>query len=123
LIRRPVSGSNSCAAAMSIANSYSAPGATATAAGIPGDRGAAQGARAFRRFHGSVDLDPARVGRDAGRIAEEVVAHLSGLVDARVRVTLDIEASIPSGAPEQVVRTVTENSRTVKFTTQGFEQE
>ena len=33
------------------------------------------------------------------------------------------EAEIPSGAPAQVVRTVTENSRTLKFTSQGFEVE
>lgn len=74
-----------------------------------------------RRFHGTVTLDPARVGRDAGRIAEEVIAHLDGLVGARVTVTLEIEAEIPSGAPDQVVRTVTENSRTLKFTSHGFE--
>jgi predicted AAA+ superfamily ATPase len=76
-----------------------------------------------RRFHGSVALDPSRVGRDAGQIAEEVIAHLSGLVGAKVRVTLDIEAEIPSGAPDHVVRTVTENSRTLKFESQGFEEE
>ncbi len=76
-----------------------------------------------RRFHGTVTLDTARVGRDAGRIAEEVIAHLSGLLGARVTVTLEIEAEIPSGAPDHVVRTVTENSRTLKFTSQGFEVE
>jgi len=70
-----------------------------------------------------VSLDPARVGRDAGRIADEVIAHLSGLVGSEVKITLEIEASIPQGAPDNVVRTVTENSRTLKFTTQGFEQE
>jgi predicted nucleotidyltransferase len=75
------------------------------------------------RFHGTVALDPARVGRDASRIADEVIAHLSGLVGAQVRVTLEIEAEIPSGAPDHVVRTVTENSRTLKFTSQGFEKE
>jgi len=37
--------------------------------------------------------------------------------------TLEIEAEIPSGAPDHVVRTVTENSRTLKFTNQGFEKE
>ena len=62
-------------------------------------------------------------GVDAGRIAEEVIAHLSGLVGAKVVVTLEIEASIPTGAPEHVVRTVTENSRTLKFSEQGFETE
>ena len=37
--------------------------------------------------------------------------------------TLEIEANIPDGAPEQVVRTVTENSRTLKFEVSGFEEE
>jgi len=77
-----------------------------------------------RRFHGTVQLDPARVGRDAGRVADEVVTHLVGLVGSSVRVTLEIEADIPEGAPDNVVRTVTENSRTLKFTSNsGFEAE
>ncbi len=76
-----------------------------------------------KRFHGTVTLDPTRVGRDASRIADEVIAHLAGLVGAEVTVTLEIEAEIPSGAPDHVVRTVTENSRTLKFTSQGFEKE
>jgi predicted AAA+ superfamily ATPase len=76
-----------------------------------------------KRFHGTVVLDPTRVGRDASRIADEVIAHLSGLVGARVTVTLEVEAIIPAGAPDQVVRTVTENGRTLKFTNQGFESE
>src|SRR5262249_39711785 len=76
-----------------------------------------------RRFHGSVTLDPTRVGRDAGRIADEIVSHLTGLVESAVKVTLEIEAEIPSGVPDQVVRTVTENCRTLKFTSQGFEAE
>jgi hypothetical protein len=104
-------------------------GSEAPAGGItlstPGAAGAAQtdGAALPRRFHGTVALDPTRVGRDASRIADEVIAHLSGLVGAEVRVTLEIEAEIPSGAPDQVVRTVTENSRTLKFTSHGFEKE
>jgi len=40
-----------------------------------------------------------------------------------VRVTLEVEAEIPFGASDQIVRTVTENSRTLKFTSQGFEKE
>ena len=76
-----------------------------------------------RRFYGSVVLDSTRVGRDAGRIAEEVIAHLASLPGAEVRVTLEIDASIPDGASENVVRTVTENARTLKFGSQGFETE
>jgi hypothetical protein len=63
------------------------------------------------------------VGRDASHIADEVIAHLTGLVGSKVKVTLEIEAEIPTGAPDHVVRTVTENSVTLKFTSQGFEKE
>jgi hypothetical protein len=76
-----------------------------------------------KRFHGTVNLDPTRAGRDAGRIADEVISHLVGLVGSSVKVTLEIESTIESGGPENVVRTVTENSRTLKFTTHGFEEE
>ncbi len=65
----------------------------------------------------------ARTGRDAGRIADEVISHLVGLVGSNVRVTLETDTEIPGGAPDNVVRTVTENSRTLKFTSQGFEKE
>jgi predicted AAA+ superfamily ATPase len=88
-------------------------GGQATPAGPP----------APKRFHGTASLDSTRVGRDAGRIADEVISHLSGLVGSKVNVTLEIEAEIPSGVPDHVVRTVTENSRTLRFTSQGFEEE
>jgi hypothetical protein len=79
--------------------------------------------RKLRRFHGTVSLDPARVGRDASRIADEVIAHFAGQVGAEVTLTLEIEASLPDGASDQIVRAVTENSRTLKFTSHGFESE
>ena len=75
------------------------------------------------RFHGTVKLDTARVGRDASLVADEVISHLSGLVGAKVTVTLEIEAEVPLGVPDSVIRTVTENSRTLKFTNQGFEKD
>jgi hypothetical protein len=76
-----------------------------------------------KRFHGSVRLDATRVGRDAGRIADEVISHLTALVGSEVKVTLEIEAQVPNGVPENTVRTVTENGRTLKFDTQGFEKD
>lgn len=93
-------------------------GRLSVAAGI-----AQPGAPKPKRFHGSVSLDPTRVGRDAGRIADEVISHLVGLMGSDVKVTLEIDAEIPNGAPDNIVRTVTENSRTLKFTSQGFEEE
>jgi hypothetical protein len=74
-----------------------------------------------RRFHGTVTLDPARAGRDASKITDEVLTHLVGLLGSSVRVTLEIDAEIPDGVPDNVVRIVTENSRTLKFTSHGFE--
>jgi predicted AAA+ superfamily ATPase len=76
----------------------------------------------MRRFHGSVRLDPTRLPRDASQIADEIVQHLVKLNQAEVEVHLEIHAQIPDGAPDDVVRTVTENCRTLKFTSHGFEQ-
>ena len=86
---------------------------------LPGFPGQAKA----KRYHGSVRLHSTRVGRDASQIADEVIAHLAGLVGAEVRLTLEIEADIPDGAPEDVVRIVTENSKSLKFEDTGFESE
>ena len=77
----------------------------------------------LRRFHGSVSIDAVRAGKAVGEIAEEVVSHLTGLVGSKVELTLEIEADLPDGAPEHVVRTVTENARTLRFRSHGFEEE
>ena len=76
-----------------------------------------------KRFHGNVTIDTIRAGKAVAEIAEEVVAHLTGLVGSNVELTLEIEAEIPDGAPEHVVRTVTENARTLGFQSHGFEEE
>jgi len=80
------------------------PGGTTTVAAAP------------TRYHASVALDPARTGAAASRIGEEVLAHLVGLDGATVTVTLEIQAEAPAGFPQKIVRTVTENGRTLKFT-------
>lgn len=77
----------------------------------------------MRRFHGSVRLDPTRLPRDASQVADEIVQHLVKLNQAEVEIHLEIHAQIPEGAPDDVVRTVTENCRTLKFTSHGFEKE
>jgi hypothetical protein len=99
------------------------PLATPPGAPTPGGTPGAPAPQLPKRFHGSVTLDATRVGRDAGRIADEVISHLTALVGSEVKVTLEIEAQVPNGIPENTVRTVTENSRTLKFDTQGFEKE
>jgi hypothetical protein len=47
---------------------------------------------------------------------------LTGLVGSHVTVTLEVHAEVQQGVPEKVVRTVTENCRTLKFQDHGFEE-
>lgn len=81
------------------------------------------GTPTYRRFHGSVRLDALRVGRDAGRVAEEVIQLLNKHVGADVEVTLEIRASLADGAAENTRRAVNENCRTLRFASFGFEEE
>lgn len=77
---------------------------------------------AITRFHGTVELDPARMGRDAGRIADEILAHLTSIGGAKAKITLEIDVEVPGGIPEDRVRIVNENSNTLKFKSHGFEE-
>ena len=68
-------------------------------------------------------LDAARPGRDASQIADEVISHLSGLLGANVEVRLEIQAYVPEGVPDNIVRIVIENGQPLKFKDHGFEEE
>ncbi len=74
------------------------------------------------RFHATATLNHARIGLEASRIAEEVVSHLDCLVGSEVRVTLEIEVSVPDGVSEQVERVVTENSASLRLDSHAFEK-
>ncbi len=77
----------------------------------------------LKRFYGSVSLDPLRVNRDASDIANEIVQHLTKLNGAEVEISIDIVTRFPEGFPDDVVRTVSENCRTLKFKDHGFEED
>ena len=49
--------------------------------------------------------------------------HISRAWWINREVTLEIEADIPAGAPDHVDRIVTENGRTLKFSSRGLETE
>jgi len=65
----------------------------------------------------------ARINRDVGTIANEVLQHLASLPNSEITVTVEIQARVPGGVPDNVVRTVSENCRTLKFKNQSFEKE
>jgi hypothetical protein len=79
--------------------------------------------RKTRRFHGSISLDANRLGRDAGRVNDEVIQHLVALLNSNAEITLEIAVDVPDGIPDNVIRTVSENCRTLKFKSHGFEDE
>lgn len=47
---------------------------------------------------------------------------LSALMNSNLEITLEIKADVPEGVPDNVVRTVTENCRMLKFKSHGFEE-
>ena len=75
-----------------------------------------------QRYFGTVVIDADRAGRDMGRIAEEVLQHLTTLPRSKVRVVVEIEAEIPEGVPDGIRRIVNENGQTLRFKAHGFER-
>ena len=75
------------------------------------------------RIYGTVKIDATRMNRDVPTISKEVVQHLTDLLTANVDITLEIQAQVPEGIPENIVRTITENCRTLKFKDTEFTKE
>ncbi len=75
-----------------------------------------------RRYLASLALDPDRPSRDMGRVAEEVLTHLSTLPRAKLRITVEIDAEVPEGVPEDIQRIILENGTALKFSSQSFER-
>ncbi|MDR3358202.1 MAG: DUF499 domain-containing protein, partial [Desulfovibrio sp.] len=73
------------------------------------------------RFYMSAELDTTRINRDVGRLMEEVISHLTSVVGAQVEVLLDVNVQASNGLPQQTVRTVSENCRTLKVKNFEFE--
>ncbi|WP_258111975.1 DUF499 domain-containing protein [Alicyclobacillus sp. SP_1] len=72
-----------------------------------------------KHFYMSAQLDTTRIGRDVQRLVEEVISHLTSVDGAHVEVSLELNVKSPEGLSQQVVRTISENCRTLKV--QSFE--
>jgi len=75
------------------------------------------------RYHGRVTVDAQRVNKDVAQIVDEVIEHLTSLVGCDVNITVEIQARKPDGFDENIIRTVSENSRTLKFDHFAFEED
>ncbi|WP_104088073.1 DUF499 domain-containing protein [Cryobacterium sp. N19] len=73
------------------------------------------------RYFGSMKVDPTRYSRDIGNVTREVIDRLVG-TGAKLEITIDIQASKADGFDEGEVRTISENTRVLKFEpSSGFE--
>lgn len=73
------------------------------------------------RYHGTVTLDPLRANKEMALIVEEVIQRLTSLTGTNVRIIIEISAERSAGFDDATIRTVSENSRTLKFKHYGFE--
>jgi predicted AAA+ superfamily ATPase len=85
--------------------------------------GVEPGAETLQRFFGVISLDPTRLNRDFGQVAQEVIQHLTTLMGTDVEVTVEIRATNSDGFPDATVRTVSENARTLHFASHEFEEQ
>ena len=76
-----------------------------------------------RRFFGTVEINPDRAARDMGKVAEEVLQHLTALPKVNATITVEIAIEAPEGVSEDIQRVVTENAQTLRFKSHGFEKE
>ena len=74
------------------------------------------------RYYGRVAVDPQRVNREISLVVEEVIQRLTSQMGTEVEIALEIKAKQPDGFDDQTVRTISENSRTLKFEDFGFEE-
>ena len=91
------------------------PGAT-----TPPDVGARPPGRT--RYFGSKRLHADRYASDFKKLAEEILGPLGAAPGVTVNVTIEIEATTPSGFDDAKVRTVSENAATLNFEQSGFEE-
>jgi hypothetical protein len=78
--------------------------------------------KTYKRFWGTVQLDPLMPNREIGKLSDEIIQHISGLIGSKVVLKLDIDISVEDGIPENVRKIVKENCNTLKVE-HGFEEE
>lgn len=66
-------------------------------------------------------VDPERYGRDLTRLSQEILQPLAAVDGVQLEVTIEVRAVQPEGFPDDKVRVVLENARTLKFQQSSFE--
>jgi hypothetical protein len=74
-----------------------------------------------KHFYLSTKLDTTRYIRDIGKLNDEVLNHLLSFNGNKVDIRLDVQIDFKEEVPSEIIRTVTENCRTLKVEDSGFE--
>ena len=74
-----------------------------------------------RRFHAAVALHQERLGREFGKVSEEVLTHLKAAEGVKLTVTIEVQATSVDGFDDRTISIVRENASALRFETWGFE--
>ena len=74
-----------------------------------------------KHFYMSAKLDNVRINKDVNTYVQEIIQHLTAVTGADVEIRLEVEVNAPDGIPNNTVRTVSENCRTLKVKEFGFD--
>lgn len=72
-------------------------------------------------FFMSAKLDTTRINRDVDKLVREIINHLQNVDKSKVEITLEVNVDAPNGISSDVVRTVSENCKTLKVDDFGFD--
>ena len=78
--------------------------------------------RLSTRFYMSATLDATRINRDVQRLVEEVLSQFTASPGVKLEVSLEVDVQSPGGISQKTVRDVSENCRTLKVKTFGFDE-
>jgi hypothetical protein len=74
-----------------------------------------------KSFNGSVEIAPSTAKTRLVQIAEEIIAVLNSDPNATLKVTLEIAADFPEGAPDHIKRAVSENANALGLKRKDWE--
>lgn len=74
-----------------------------------------------KRFYATIDLDPVKAKLSFAQMVDEVVQQFTTKHNVGVRISVEIEATSPTGFDDAIQRAVRENCNVLKFKTSEFE--
>ena len=76
-----------------------------------------------RRYVGAVHIASDRYARELNRVSQEIIQPLAATPGVTFDIVLEVHATCPDGFPDERVRVIGENARTLRFSTSEFEDQ